>query len=141
MPKFFKRTNLGIFFFKLSPLPFFSPSFLLTTATFGKNLKIQNLKNLKTTFLCHDPQLSQQENPLCLSRCKTCWTRIVDNVGMKIVLLETSSSRVNFTFVLDVKMKWSQNKFNDQITYLRDDFTVHDVNDPLLQYADEAIAS
>jgi hypothetical protein len=55
----------------------------------------------------------------------------VDDVGLRITLLKTSTFMVSLTFVLDIKMKWSKDKFNDQITYLRGDFMVHDVSKPL----------
>ena len=85
-----------------------------------------------------DPWQLQRENLICLSHCKTLWTTIVDNVGMKIGLLGTSSSMVNLTFCFFswcfiVNIKVVPGQVQQPMTYFRgarDNFMVHDVNKP-----------
>jgi hypothetical protein len=50
----------------------------------------------------------------CLSHRKTRWTMLVDNVGLKVRLLETSNSMVTLTFFPWCKPKWSRDEFNNQ---------------------------
>lgn len=77
--------------------------------------KFKNSKTyFKTTFLCHGPLTFVTRKSLCLSYYKTCWTTAVDNVGLNINLLKTSSFMVNLTFVSWCKPKWSWNEFIDQ---------------------------
>ena len=53
-----------------------------------------------TTFVCHGPPaFLLLDHPFCLSHLKTCWTMLVDNVGLRICLLGTSNSMVTVTFL------------------------------------------
>ena len=56
-------------------------------------------KNIITSSLCHGPLFFfLLEHLFCLSHCKTRWTMSVNNVGLKIRLLQTPYSMVILTF-------------------------------------------
>ena len=61
------------------------------------------------------PCLCLLEHLSCLSHCKTRWTILVDNVGLKICLLGTLNSMVTLAcFIPWCKPKWSRDEFNNQ---------------------------
>ena len=70
----------------------------------------------------------------CLSHRKPCFTKLADNVGLKICLLDTSNSMSLWHFFplveTEVVPGWTQQPITD-FTWPWDDFMVHDVNSPL----------
>ena len=50
----------------------------------------------------------------CLTHHKTCWTMLMDNVGLKTCLLGTSNSMVPLTVYPWCKPKWSRDEFDSQ---------------------------
>jgi hypothetical protein len=125
-------TIIGDFFSCCTFSPFFSPFSPLDHSYVWqqkeKNWKLK--KSLKRHFFSMSPTFTAGLPLLRLSwpnllEHDSGWCRLENNP------LKTSTFMVSLTFVLDIKMKWSKDKFNDQITYLRDDFMVHDVSKPL----------
>ena len=62
---------------------------------------------LKKKVLCHRPLpfyflLFLLEHLFCLSHRKICWTVSVDNVSLKIRILETSNSMTTLTFIFSL---------------------------------------
>ena len=76
-------------------------------------------KFIITTFLCHGPMIFLPYHLFCLSHPKTCWTVLVDNVGLQICLLGTLTSIITLTFFPRCKPKQSLDKFNNQSQILQ----------------------
>ena len=109
-------------------LPFIFPSFLVTMETFDKRKRIkEKRKNYQNNIsLSWSLDICNKRSSFCRTHCKTCWTMIVDNVGLKLGLLGTSSSMITLTSFPWSKPKWSRDKFNNQSHILEEQGTIHD---------------
>jgi hypothetical protein len=81
--------------------------------------KNMSLKIYYTNIFCHGPLFFFYYNASFASHCKSYYTMLVDNVGLKICPLGTSNSMVTLTFIFPwCKQKWSWDKFNNQLQIL-----------------------
>jgi hypothetical protein len=64
-----------------------------------KTRRRRRRRRIKIVFLCHDPlTFVTRENLFYLSQRKTRWTMTMENLGLKIGHLGTSSSMIILTF-------------------------------------------
>ena len=92
----------------------------------------------KQLFSIMVPWHLQWEDLFCLLHCKTHWTMIVDNVGLEIGLLWTSSSMVSLTLFSWSKTEvvlWQVQQSTTYFRGAREDFMVHDANNPLVSHS------
>ena len=108
-------------------LPFFLPSFLLSTITFEKRKKKKKRKNglssIETTFLFHGLLTFVVKEPLMPLPLQIMLDMIVDDVGLKINLFQTSNSMVTLTFFSLTKSKVVPRWVQRPITYLSEQGT------------------
>ena len=101
---------------KLQVWPFFLSSLVFIFSSYPP----PNKYIIITIFPCHGSlPFFDHSTSIAYSHRKTLWTMSVDNVGLKICLLETLNSMVTLTLFPWCKPRWSRDKFNTQSQILQ----------------------
>ena len=74
-------------------------------------------------FLCYGPLIFVVREPLLPLLLQNPSEMIVDNVGLKLNFIGTSSSMATIPFIFLISTKWFLDKFNDQSHILEEQGT------------------